>query len=1242
LGYNYKVVLYIPANSDYIEVFYDLPDIYTLDFIWQTFGLRDWGNMRYFNATRIYLETLYGKEEVLHFFRPFTYPGVTSVSGWALSNVTAKAPSYYLGFTTSIPMPTSDGLTPCYPYCFHYLYTEFMYGFNISRNNFRNFYDNWKFVFGILVTDGLDEYRSETQTWSMFNFQNRQLPNFNMRKMRVRFILGNLLGSADNGDMLLTENRTWRYGYPTSYTGTSIDINFDRISRSYSVGENVLITLKARNYTTILPSQLLNIYILDESDNLVYQTQKVTDNNGMANISFTPQKTGVYRVRVVGNGLFGIGFFWVRKVQQAISLDKAVYQPGDLVSIKDFVYDSASGLAITANVSCSVYNQVNEKIWEGSLTRVGGYYLGSFIISTNASIGTWKLSCVANDGSSVDITSINFQVSKVTEPEKQIQSIELSAPAYVLTNTNFTVEVFVRNMRNELMNCDNVTLSVIDSLRNLMVYDSLSMTLRETGKYYSILNVSSESVYLLRATCNINDLSYLSNPAIITSQRQITEQSIWSYPQRTLTDYNQSEILSKLNDINTTVYTIKKMVDCSSPSNSILCSYLDNINNTVNYIRQNMATYAEVQSLINDVAWLKANIATQDMIANNFTVVRDMLSNMNTTLISIGNNLTNINQTLAQKIDDVRTDVIWIMNNIATKEEINSTFSTSFSKLDKINATLYEVKDYLYNDITNKLNYINSTQLVYFPIWNLTFYYWNNSYFAYWNNNIVSLNENWDKLWNYWNCSYENNEVCNYLKIINTSIGNISANVDVNYTAISESVWNYSNAQMLIEIVEKIWNVVKPTNQSVITGEALISNTLSSKENIVYQVNISVPEKEGYSIGDWVPIKINFWFVNNSECVSQSTSNIITPYCEPLTAIFLGKIGSNVTQTITMRPINLEPGKVYKVIREVSIDPNERWIVYGREEIGSIYVFERNQEKKVITNATYYFSGVPSTYQIYNQENSVRNEPNMLKLIVAGVIIVAIVFLVYKTKKEELFALMFLTFLFAPVIGAQEIGTVNYIDDIPPNITVISPEPKTYDRAFIDLIYAVSDNVAVDKCWYELNGNISDLPWCNNKTLNLPSGHYDLKVYVNDTSGNTVNYRVVFDVSIGGTPYYGVGLMNFYISLNITPSTQYLEIYKYGKLVLNRTVSKGEIISLVPGTYTFVFSADGYKTKKIDLNVTRSFILTVKLEEQKSFSQTSILDQIKENLTPNKLADLLIISLIIIFLYLVLKEKLVH
>ncbi|HEM55751.1 MAG TPA: hypothetical protein ENO30_03195, partial [Thermodesulfobium narugense] len=108
LGYVYNVTLYIPANSDWIEAFFDLPDITTLDYTYQTFNFRIYGFRTFFENIR-YLETLYGREEVKHFWRPFTCTGMTWCNVWAFSNVTAKAPNYYLGFTTSIPMPTNDG-----------------------------------------------------------------------------------------------------------------------------------------------------------------------------------------------------------------------------------------------------------------------------------------------------------------------------------------------------------------------------------------------------------------------------------------------------------------------------------------------------------------------------------------------------------------------------------------------------------------------------------------------------------------------------------------------------------------------------------------------------------------------------------------------------------------------------------------------------------------------------------------------------------------------------------------------------------------------------------------------------------------------------------------------------------------------------------------------------------------------------------------------------------------------------
>ena len=1071
LGYVYNATLYIPANGDYIEAFFDFPDIYSLDFIWQTFGLRVWGNFRGNNTKKV-VESSFGTAYSNHFYPPFGVGGMTAYTEFALSNASLRPKNYYLGFTTYTPMPTFTGHTPCYPYCFEYVFSDYMKAYDYS--NWKDVY-KWKLVLGQLITDGLAEYREDSMTWSMFGWQNNQMRNYNMRKFRVKYFFKS--NAFDDYEVLLSENYTIRYGYPYSIFGFSADVFFYRRSRMYSVGENVGINVKVRNGRLAYPGYQMLVYVFDESNNLLMQTPKTTNEDGVVQLTFTPSKTGVYRVKVTdssGNTI-GIGFFWVRKVAQMLQTDKNVYSPGELVTITDYVYDTASGVPIQADVFCEVYNQVNEKVWEDTLTRVEKYYQGSFIISPDASTGVWSIKCTANDGTSVDVSSANFAIAKATETERMIQSVELSAPDYVLVNKNFTVEVFVRNMKNELVNCDSVKFSLIRTVDNTSIYDDALMLLRETGKYYYIAIVDEENVYLARAKCVIDNIEYYSNPKVITSQRQLTEKDIWDYYNRTLTDYNQTEILE--------------------------------------YLR-----------------------------------------------------------------------------------------------------------------------YINATQMAYFPTWDALFFLWNSTYFVYWNGTIMRLDENWDRLWLYWNCSGENNTVCDYLRYINSSL----TSVDVNYTRISEYVWNASEARSLIETVEKIWNVLQPTNQSVITGEKIISNSLSSTQSIVYQVNISVPEKEGYKVGDWVPIRISFWFVNNSECVTQGQSNLIYPVCEPLTAVFLGKIGHNLTQTITMRPINLEPGKIYTLVREIAIDPNERWIVYGREEIGSIFVIEKNDKKYIEMKPTYYFG----QYTQASKEGKALPNIDAKLLVILGILIV-ITFILYKIfNKPPLYLLPFL--LLPTVFAAEEIGTVSYIDDVPPTITILSPEEKTYDRTFIDLIYVVTDNVGVDKCWYELNEEINELPWCNNKTLNLPSGKYRLKLYANDTSGNEISAIVSFSISVGGSPEWIYSPINFSVYLNLTPPTQQLKVYREEKLLLNRTVNSGEIISLPSGTYTFVFSADGYKTKKVNVNVTRSLILTVSLEKESSefthLSPMSIFENLKNGLNLNKIINLIIFTLLALFIGLIVSD----
>ena len=71
--------------------------------------------------------------------------------------------------------------------------------------------------------------------------------------------------------------------------------------------------------------------------------------------------------------------------------------------------------------------------------------------------------------------------------------------------------------------------------------------------------------------------------------------------------------------------------------------------------------------------------------------------------------------------------------------------------------------------------------MTYFEEWNVSFYLWNNTYFSVWNNSIMNLTEDWSRLWNYWNCSYADNKICDYLNKTNVTIGRIRTSQKDNY-----------------------------------------------------------------------------------------------------------------------------------------------------------------------------------------------------------------------------------------------------------------------------------------------------------------------------------------------------------------------------------------------------------------------------------------------------------------------------
>ncbi len=89
-----------------------------------------------------------------------------------------------------------------------------------------------------------------------------------------------------------------------------------------------------------------------------------------------------------------------------------------------------------------------------------------------------------------------------------------------------------------------------------------------------------------------------------------------------------------------------------------------------------------------------------------------------------------------------------------------------------------------------------------------------------------------------------------------------------------------------------------------------------------------------------------------------------------------------------------------------------------------------------------------------------------------------------------------------------------YLDTTPPNVTIVSPENKSYNINTIPLNYTVQDE-HLDSCWYELDGTNYSLPNCENTTLtNLQEGSHYVRVYANDTAGNVGYSEVWFTVDL--------------------------------------------------------------------------------------------------------------------------------
>jgi hypothetical protein len=86
-------------------------------------------------------------------------------------------------------------------------------------------------------------------------------------------------------------------------------------------------------------------------------------------------------------------------------------------------------------------------------------------------------------------------------------------------------------------------------------------------------------------------------------------------------------------------------------------------------------------------------------------------------------------------------------------------------------------------------------------------------------------------------------------------------------------------------------------------------------------------------------------------------------------------------------------------------------------------------------------------------------------------------------------------------------------DTTVPTISIQLPQNTTYASTSRTLNYTVSDNNAIDKCWYQYNGTNTTLANCANTTfIAINNNQSALVLYANDTSGNINSTNVTFTI----------------------------------------------------------------------------------------------------------------------------------
>ncbi len=223
-------------------------------------------------------------------------------------------------------------------------------------------------------------------------------------------------------------------------------------------------------------------------------------------------------------------------------------------------------------------------------------------------------------------------------------------------------------------------------------------------------------------------------------------------------------------------------------------------------------------------------------------------------------------------------------------------------------------------------------------------------------------------------------------------------------------------------------------------------------------------------------------------------------------------------------------------------------------------------------------------------------------------------------------------------------STIQYftIDTIPPEITILSPENKTYNTSII--VLNITTNEIANSCWYEYLGTNTTMNKNNDTnyydTLILSDNTHYIQFYCNDTINNTGTNNITFTTDTTGptinyvdpTPIDGSGTDQSWVYINTTMNEDTINAtlqwdYNNGTIInitMNNNTLRNwyyNITNLQDGTYYYKVYANDTLNNTGETNIrtvivsTTAPVITIHHPINNEYYENSIQDL---NVTSNK------------------------